>query len=145
MDEAEAFFDAEAAVARLVTIYAEGCGVLGEHFERFTAGAKNLEKADARYPVVRIDVSPARELARSGLSHGAVPEAGSYCAVITNPELFRSYYLEQLQLLLDNHCGPRWVGISRRQIPLTFALETLTANLRQEQVADLSRFFTCPI
>ena len=144
MDEAEAFFDSEAAVARLVTIYAEGCELLGEHFELFAAGAKNLEKADARYPAVWIDVAPGRDHARGGLSYGAVPEAGSYCAVITNPELFRSYYLEQLQLLLDNHGGPLWVGISRRQIPLTFALETLTANLRQEQVADLSRFFYMP-
>ena len=73
-----------------------------------------------------------------------MPEAGRYSAVLTNPELFRSYYLEQLQLLLDNHDGPLWVGISRRQIPLTFALETLTADLRQEQVADLSRCFYMP-
>jgi len=85
MDEAEAFFDAEAAVARLVTIYAEGCELLGEHFELFAAGAKNLEKADARYPAVWIDVAPGRDHARGGLSYGAVPEAGSYCAVITNP------------------------------------------------------------
>ena len=144
MDEAEAFDDAEAAVARLVAIYTEGRDLLGEHFERFAGGTKNLEKADARYPAVWIEVAPGRDHARGGLAYGAVPEAGRYSAVLTNPELFRSYYLEQLQLLLDNHEGPLWVGISRRQIPLTFALETLTADLRQDQVADLSRSFYMP-
>ena len=144
MDEAEAFDSAEAAVARLAAIYAEGCNLLGEHFERFAAGAKDLEKADARYPAVWIEVPPGADGERGGLSYGAVPEAGAYSAVLTNPELFHSYYAEQLQLLLDNHGGPLWVGISSRQIPLTFALETLTADLRHEQVADLSRHFHMP-
>jgi len=144
MDEAEAFDSAEAAVARLAAIYAEGCNLLGEHFERFAAGAKDLEKADPRYPAVWIEVPPGADGERGGLSYGAVPEAGAYSAVLTNPELFHSYYAELLQLLLDNHGGPLWVGISSRQIPLTFALETLTADLRHEQVADLSRHFHMP-
>ena len=38
MDEAEAFDDAEAAVARLVAIYTAGRDLLGEHFERFAGG-----------------------------------------------------------------------------------------------------------
>jgi len=67
MDEAEAFDDAEAAVARLVAIYTEGCDLLGEHFERFAGSTKNLEKADARYPAVWIDVAPGRDHARGGL------------------------------------------------------------------------------
>jgi len=144
IDEAEAFHDAEAAVARLAEIYAKGRDLLGAHFERFAGGEQNLEKADARYPAVWIDVAPGADSDRGGLSYGAVPEAGAYSAVLTNPDLFRSYYLDQFQLLLDNHGGPLWIGISRRQIPLTFALETLTADLRHEQVADLSRRFHMP-
>ena len=144
MDEAEAFDGAEAAVARLAEIYAKGRDFLGRHFERFAGGAENLEKADARYPAIWIEVAPGADHERGGLSYGAVPEAGAYSAVLTNPELFHGYYLEQLQLLLDNHGGPLWVGISRRQIPLTFALETLTADLRHQQVADLGRFFHLP-
>ncbi|MEE8172489.1 MAG: hypothetical protein V3T62_06125, partial [Alphaproteobacteria bacterium] len=88
MDEAEAFDGAEAAVAQLAAIYAKGCNLLGEHFERFAGGAENLEKADARYPAVWIDVAPGAERERGGLSYGAVPEAGAYSAVLTNPELF---------------------------------------------------------
>ena len=144
MDEAEAFDSAEAAVAKLAAIYAKGRDLLGEHFERFAGGARDFEKADARYPAIWIEVAPGADQGRGGLSYGAVPEAGTYSTVLTNPELFHSYYSEQLQLLLDNHGGPLWVGISRRQIPLTFALETLTADLRQEQVADLSRCFHMP-
>ena len=40
--------------------------------------------------------------------------------------------------------GPLWVEISQRQIPLTFALENLTADLREEQVADMARRFNMP-
>ena len=36
---------------------------------------------------------------------------------------------------------PVWVGVSDLQIPLTFALESLTADLNQEQVANLSQKF----
>lgn len=144
MDEAEPCADAETAVARLAAIYSKGRNLLGEHFERFAKGADNLEKADARYPAVWIEVPPGADRQGGGLSYGVAPEAGAYSAVLTNPELFQSYYLEQLQLLLDNHGGPLWVGISRRQIPLTFALENLTADLHQEQVADMARHFHMP-
>ena len=64
MDEAEAFDGAEAAVARLMAIYAKGRDLLGEHFERFAGGAENMDKADARYPAVWIDVAPGRDQAR---------------------------------------------------------------------------------
>ncbi|MBT3170807.1 MAG: AMP nucleosidase [Rhodospirillaceae bacterium] len=144
LSDAEAYDSAEAAVERLKAIYGEGRSLLREHFERFVGGAAHLKKADARYPAVWIEVAPGADRLSGGLSYGAVPEAGTYSAVLTNPELFESYYLEQLQLLLDNHGGPLWVGISQRQIPLTFALENLTADLRQEQVADLARRFNMP-
>ena len=58
MDDAEAFDSAEAAVTQLDAIYAKGRDLLGEHFERFAAGAGDFEKADARYPAIWIEVPP---------------------------------------------------------------------------------------
>ncbi len=144
MDAARAYDDPVAAVDRLCEIYADGQTLLREHFERYASGDESLAKADARYPCLWFDVPdvPAREA--GGLSYGAVSESGAYSTTVTNPELFRSYMIEQLQLLMDNHEAPVWVGISKRQIPLTFALETLTVDLKQDQVARLAQKFWLP-
>ena len=81
---------------------------------------------------------------RSGLAYGAVSEPGIYGTTVTQPALFRSYYLEQLRLLMENHGGPIQVGISDRQIPLTFAMESLTADLNADEVPLLADMFHLP-
>ena len=100
-----------------------------------------MEKADARYPYLWVDVQDV-ELGHDNsgrtLSYGTVREPGSFGVTVTHPELFRSYYLEQIGLLMENHKVPVWVGVSDRQIPLTFALENLTADLHHDQVANLA-------
>jgi AMP nucleosidase len=144
MSAAHAFDNPVDAVDRLCEIYADGQNLLREHFDRFAADDPGLDKADARYPCIWFEVDVIRPRAAGGLSYGAISESGAYATTITNPALFRSYLVEQLQLLIDNHERPIWVGISNRQIPLTFALETLTTDLRQEQVASLAQNFWLP-
>jgi len=144
MENAEAFTDAGQAVARLCRIYADACDLLQQHFDRFASGKGNLEMADARYPYLWISVPAIVPKKSIGLAYGSVYEPGSYGTTVTHPELFRSYFLEQIELILINHDQPVWVGISNRQIPLTFALESLTSDLRQEQVADLTKKFHMP-
>ena len=144
MDEAQSFTDAELAVERLCKIYADAKALLRQHFDRFAAGEVALEKADARYPYLWMQVKDVPFKAGSSLSYGSVSNIGSYGNTVTDPELFKSYYIEQIQLLLDNHGGPVWVGISDRQIPLTFALETLTSDLEQHQLHDLMQKFHMP-
>ncbi len=125
LSDAEAYDSAEAAVASLATIYGEGRSLLREHFERFVSGAAHLKKADARYPAIWIEVSPGADRLSGGLSYGAVPEAGAYSAVLTNPELFHSYYLEQL---LD-HDLPLEVpipAIAEVQLALTAAVSKIS-------------------
>ncbi len=141
---AEPFDDPRRAVDRLCQIYDDGKDLLAAHFERFVRDGTGLEKADARYPYLWLDVPSATGREKSGLSYGAVAERGAYGVTVTDPSLYRNYLLEQIELLLENHKVPVWVGISNRQIPLTFALETLTADLRQDQVAALSQSFWLP-
>ena len=58
--------------------------------------------------------------------------------------MFRSYLLEQIELILSNYNTLIWVGISNRQIPITSALENLTADIKQEQVSQLTDKFHLP-
>lgn len=144
MEDAQSFTDAKMAVDRLCEIYADGKTLLRAHFDRFAKGEEDLERADARYPYLWIDVTDLPDKDSGGLSYGTVSEIGSYGTTVTNPELFRSYYTEQIQLLLNSHGGSVWVGISDRQIPLTFALETLTSDLQQHQFPELVKKFHMP-
>jgi len=78
------------------------------------------------------------------LSFGSVSNIGEYGTTITNPTLLRSYLLEQIELILSNHNTLIWVGLSNRQIPITFALENLTADLKQKQVSQSTDKFHLP-
>ena len=140
----ESFDTPEAAVSRMEEIYENGCALLRAHFERFAAGERGLDKVDACYPYLRIDVPSVTQQPRGSLSYGAVAEAGAYGTTVTRPSLFRSYYLEQIGLLLKNHGVPVQVGISNRQIPLTFAMEALTTDLKADDVASLADMFHLP-
>ena len=139
------FDDPDAAVQRITEIYAEGRALLKEHFDRFVGGRRDMPKVDACYPYLRLEVSsvPA-EGARGRLSYGAVAEPGVYGTTLTDPDLFHSYYKEQISLLIENHGVPVSVGISNRQIPFTFALEELTADLDADGLARLAEAFHLP-
>ncbi len=142
--ELQPYEQPEAAVARMTEIYSDGRALLKAHFDRFVAGEEGLEKVDACYPYLGIEVPTAPAGGRGALSYGAVAEAGTYGVTVTDPELFHDYLLEQVRLLLANHGQPVWVGISDRQIPLTFALEGMTADLGADQVARLVDVFHLP-
>ncbi|MFP6773210.1 MAG: AMP nucleosidase [Alphaproteobacteria bacterium] len=144
MSQPRSFTDPVAAVDHLIEIYAQGRTLLERHFEKYANREPDLKKADARYPYLWVDVEQVELGSGGALSYGTVREPGSFGVTVTHPELFRSYYLEQIGLLMENHHVPVWVGVSDRQIPLTFALESLTADLHQDQVANLNQKFHLP-
>ncbi len=144
MTDYQSFNNADDALNRICQIYNDAKKLLRKHYQDFINGDKNLSIADARYPYLWLEVSDTPEKGNSGLSYGAVSNIGDYGITLTDPELFKSYYLEQIKLLLDNHNGIVWVGISNRQIPLTFALETLTSDLQQHQFPKLIQKFHMP-
>ncbi len=138
------FDDPAAAVARITEIYQAARGLLKAHLGRFAAGERNLPKVDACYPYLGIEVTTMPDKVWGRLSYGFVDQVGIYGTTLTDPLLFRSYYEEQIRLLLENHGGPVWVGISDRQIPLTFATEELTTDLPAEEVPRLGDMFHLP-
>ena len=134
-----------AAIERITEIYVEGRALLKDHFDRFVGGERSGPKVDACYPYLQLEVTSLPSAgARGPLSYGAVAEPGIYGTTLTEPALFRSYYEEQIGLLIENHDAPVRVGISNRQIPFTFALEELTADLDAEGVSRLAEAFHLP-
>ena len=128
------YSDPETAVARLTEIYEDGCGLLRKHFERFAAGEQDLNKVDACYPYLSLEVSSIANDERGSLSYGNVSEPGRYGSTLTNPALFRGYYLEQIRLLMENHKATVEVGISNRQIPPESRSNSKLAKLLRKKI-----------
>src|SRR5690348_3960395 len=101
----EAFTDASAAVARLEDIYERNTQFLRDRFEAYANGEALTTRVRATYPFVRITTSTYARL-DSRLSYGFVSRPGVHETSITRPDLFRSYLIEQIRLLTENHGVP---------------------------------------
>lgn len=116
--------DPESALNQVRAIYSQQINHLREAMQRFVAGEAMPGRVRACYPYVRIrteSVMPQAALENSGLSYGFVPSAGSYETTLTRPDLYASYYLDQFQLLLQNHGVPLEVGVSNEPMPIHFS------------------------
>ncbi len=126
------YSDAHAALAQVQRIYDASLAHLRLGLQHFvtradpatSVGKPGFRKVRACYPFVRVHVdtvlrSGAADLAR--LSYGFVAGPGRYETTLTRPDLFGPYYLEQFQLLLQNHGVALEVGTSTQPIPVHFA------------------------
>lgn len=116
----EEFTDAKTAVARLEHIYQRNTKFLREHFEAFVAGQPLAARVRATYPFVRITTDTYARV-DSRLSYGFVSGPGTHETTVTRPDLFRDYFIEQIELLLNNHRVPVEIGESSEPIPVHFA------------------------
>ncbi len=118
---AEAFTDADAAVARLHELYDAAVGFLTEHFAAALQGAAPRARYRAFYPEIRITVT-SHAKADSRLSFGHIAEPGTYATTVTRPVLFRDYLHQQIALLIENHGVPVIIGPSATPMPVHFAV-----------------------
>jgi len=116
----EAFVQAEPALERLITIYERNTAYLRAAFNDRVQGHDLPGLVRAYYPAIRITVDT-YDAIDSRLSFGHVAEPGVYQTTVTQPALFRDYYLEQISLLLHNHRVVVEIGESSWPIPLHFA------------------------
>jgi len=131
------FDQAEPAVARLIEIYERNTAYLRAAFQEVAQGRDRSEPVRACYPAIRITVQTYDPI-DSRLSFGHVPEPGVYQTTVTQPALFRHYYLQQIGLLLHNHGVSVEVGESAQPIPLHFAFPD-GAYVDGESLAGLRR------
>ncbi len=115
------FDDAAAALARVSEIHAAGVAHLRDALQRYVSGEDIGRHVRACYPLVRVRTDT---VARAGsrLSYGFVAGPGVFETTLTRPDLFAHYYLEQFQLLMQNHHVPLEVSTSTQPIPVHFAL-----------------------
>jgi AMP nucleosidase len=123
------FNDAALALAQVQKIYnaqIDHLRVSMQHFVKNDALDNTAvpQKIRACYPFVRIHTnrvsrSDLPDLAR--LSYGFVAGPGRFETTLTRPDLFASYYLEQFQLLLQNHKVELEIGTSTLPIPIHFS------------------------
>jgi AMP nucleosidase len=123
------FTDAALALAQVQKIYTaqiDHLRVSMQHFVKNDApdSAGVPHKIRACYPFVRIQTermsrSDLPDIAR--LSYGFVAGSGRFETTLTRPDLYASYYLEQFQLLLQNHKVVLEIGTSTQPIPIHFS------------------------
>jgi len=116
----EAFSDADAAVERLCAIYDAHTRHICERFGQFIDGGMPGGRVRATYPEIRLESSTFQRI-DSRLSYGHVAGPGFYATTITQPRLFETYLMHQIEQLIRNHESPVIVGPSDMPIPLHFA------------------------
>ncbi len=116
-----AFTDPAKAVERLIELYAGASDFLCEAFSRAMHGEIPDRRVRACYPQISITTSTFSQI-DSRLSFGHVSAPGTYAATITRPDLFRTYLMQQIGLILDNHQVPVQVSVSDTPMPVHFAV-----------------------
>lgn len=140
----ESFDDPEAALGRVSEIYEKNANRLRAALDAYLKRKKVPDLGDACYPYVGITVESDDFRAASSRAYGTLPAAGVFGTTLTRPDLYRSYYLEQMTLLMRNHRRPLVVGVSDRPIPLPFVVEAVEQNGGNIDAAELQRRFPLP-
>ena len=133
---AEDFTDATAAVDRLMALYTAATDFLCQHFTETINGTRPQGPVRAFYPEIRITTTSYAQT-DTRLSFGHVNEPGTYATTVTRPDLFRSYLVQQIGLLLENHGVAVSIGLSQTPMPVHFAVANQTSiTVPQDGVMD---------
>ncbi len=135
----------EAAIARLTALYEEANGALKTRFEQHLAGELAADDAEGpAYPYLCAQVPAAAAPQTSKLALGRRAAASIHGSTITQPALFAEYLKQQLTRIMGRFSARLFVGRSETPIPLSFALESATVALTQEQRNELQYHFHTP-
>jgi len=97
------------------------------------------------YPELVIHYDPDGPPPPISRAFGKLSEAGTYVTTITHPELFRSYLVEQLELLLTEYPVRVEVRRSNSEIPYAYVWDPEQAEgLDEISPAELARWFPSP-
>ena len=146
----ERFTDARAALAQVMRIYDGSIAHLRQAMQRFVSGDDSMGHVRACYPLMRIHTDTVSrnfipDSAR--LSYGFVAGPGRFETTLTRPDLYSDYYLEQFNLLLQNHGVELEVGTSAQPIPVHFSFaenDHVEGNLSAQRRTLMRDVFDLP-
>src|SRR4051812_3384052 len=110
----------EQAVDRLETVHSVATATLRSALARFAAGGPSPtaeERAEFRYPELRVDWKPTGPVPRTRRSWAKLQEPGIYATTVTHPGTFRGYLIEQLTPLVDEYGAKLSVSPGQQEIP----------------------------
>jgi len=141
------FRDVEAALDWLTEIYETNTQYLRNAFEDFAKGNIPTSRVRACYPFVEVFNKKIPVFDKTK-SYGFISTPGVYSSTLTKPSLFRQYYKEQFQNILEAHDDVNiYIGVSNTPIPIHFALGEsfyLEADLSELQMQELPNIFDQP-
>ena len=108
------------AVAALRSLYERNTRFLRDSFAALAAGGDSNRRYRAFYPEVSVTTNSFTQI-DSRQAYGHMPTPGHFSTTITQPDLFESYLVEQLHLIMRNHGVPVVISESETPIPLHFA------------------------
>jgi AMP nucleosidase len=130
------------AIDLLIELYEKSIAQIERDFESFATGSASEFKKQV-YPYLGLEVESVMT-GHSTLAFGKIPRPGLYGTTITQPRLFKSYLIEQLDIVLANCKADIYVGKSHSPIPLTFAVERAAAQMNAAQRIEIAQKFPLP-
>ena len=112
----------EEAYEELIIRYDNAVSFLREHFAQATSNSVKGKRYRACYPEI-ILISHTFGAPDSRLSYGHVSAPGIYSTTVSKPRLFKKYLIEQINLLIENHNVPVFIGTSSTPIAINFTLD----------------------
>ncbi len=143
-DDLRAYDNPASAFGRIEEIYQESASMLCAGLDGFMKKGIAPHLEGACYPYLGITAESEGFTSSTSRAYGTLAAPGAFGATLTRPDLFKSYYLEQLGHLLLNHPGPVFVGRSRQQIPLPFVVEAVENGGNEARVRQIQSHFPMP-
>ena len=105
----------------MITLYDEAVEFLCHQFMTAMRDGAPEGRIRAFYPEIRFTTSSYAQV-DTRLSFGHVSTPGTYATTVTRPNLFASYLIQQIGLLITNHDQPVEIGYSNTPMPVHFAV-----------------------
>lgn len=127
-------------------IYDQSLRDIHDQFAQVIAGDQPAGMApDAGcYPYVAVEIKLENLNADARASYGVALDPRLYGTTVTHPKVFASYYIEQLESIIQHHKVPIYVGRSLEKIPLPFADEGNLVQMATQNLGLVNQHFSWP-
>lgn len=138
----------KAAVDLLEKMHKEAVSALIASVQRFadeSVPPSAEERAKFRYPELRVTYAPGGPAPKLARAYGQLMWPGEYAVTVTQPDFFRAYLLDQLNLLVSDYGAELSVRAGEAEIPYSFVLDSAGAAAFENVPAEeLARHFPNP-